>query len=64
MIDAVLNGFSFEFLFLCGVIVGLCWLILAAWCMAVTIAAGVAIHQKRSVRKAIKPYIDEFIGRY
>jgi hypothetical protein len=47
-------------LFFIGFAVGLCFLFIFAWLFMIAGTAALAIYQKRNVREAIQPLLDEF----
>lgn len=51
---------SADALFFIGFAVGLCFLFIFAWLFMIVGTAAIAIYQKRSVREAIQPLLDEF----
>lgn len=47
-------------LYLGGFVLGLCFMFVFAWLFMIVGTAAIAIYQKRSVREAIQPLLDEF----
>ena len=55
-----MNNYNLELLSLLGITAGISGIFIFGWLLMLTLTTAKAIYQKRNIREAIQPLLDEF----